>query len=703
VTATAVVAAVVLLALASASLLTRTRLASTNARVNASRIEVPVAPGGTFCQGPEYVPEHAETVRAFVRREGAPAPVDLRFTLESPGTLVEWTYAGAPTSTIEMSIPPRPSSTDTWRLCIVNKDDATVFFAGNLTPLNPDAPIGPNGFDRRDEDEVRVDFLRREPVSLLAMAGEIGDHFARVVKPTFVRPWMLWALLAAVVTVIAFAVRTVWRVSTGAIATSGRLPRAAVWCFGLTFAHAAAWAFLTPAYQVPDELVHTQYAQYLGAYGRFPVPDPDALDRDFRSDRQDEQETLFRAVPFSAEGKPNWSRWNDLELDRRIERDLAPASSAGARNAASNPPLYYAYQSLVAKAVLPLRAENRLLVMRLASALLAGTTALLAFSFVREALPSSPTAAVASALAVGFHPLIGFLGGGVNNDNLLICLGTGLFLVVARCFRRGLTPARGAAVGAIIAAGLLTKSRMALLVPVAAAGLVWLAVVAKRGQRRQAIFGLASAAAVGLGIQKAWELLATHVFHRTAMTSSVASQANTSGKAIDQMLSYAWQYFFPRLWFMADQFPAWPQYGVWEVYVQGFVGRFGWFQYSFPESVNYLGLVVMVGLVALAAVELRRARARVASRYVELLTYVGLLLSSLFFLAIVGYRYRADTGFNLEQTRYLFPCIAVYAGVVALAVRGARGHQAAMAGGLVTLFGGHTLAAMFLTVARYYA
>src|SRR5205823_8734220 len=95
--------------------------------------------------------------------------------------------------------------------------------------------------------------------------------------------------------------------------------------------------------------------------------------------------------------------------------------------------------------------------MRLLSALLAGITILLCFGFLREALPSAPWVWPVGALAVAFQPTFGFIGGGVSNDNLLFATSAAILLLVARAFRRGLTVAGGAALGAAITAGLLTK------------------------------------------------------------------------------------------------------------------------------------------------------------------------------------------------------------------------------------------------------
>jgi hypothetical protein len=76
------------------------------------------------------------------------------------------------------------------------------------------------------------------------------------------------------------------------------------------------------------------------------------------------------------------------------------------------------------------------------------------------------------------------------------------------------------------------------------------------------------------------------------------------------------------------------------------------------------------------------------------------------FLLVVGwagYRGRLDNGQVFEQARYLLPLGALYAALIALAVRGAGRLGPAAGAALVALACGHAAFSVGLVVSRFYA
>jgi hypothetical protein len=74
------------------------------------------------------------------------------------------------------------------------------------------------------------------------------------------------------------------------------------------------------------------------------------------------------------------------------------------------------------------------------------------------------------------------------------------------------------------------------------------------------------------------------------------------------------------------------------------------------------------------------------------------------FYGYVGYHYYLDTGFTFEQARYLFPLLALYGGLIAVAVSGLGRRLGAAAGATLVVFAfAHDIAALMLTVGRFYA
>ena len=231
-----------------------------------------------------------------------------------------------------------------------------------------------------------------------------------------------------------------------------RVPVAGWLCALVAGLSALTWSLLTPPFQVPDEVSHFAYAQYLAETGELPRENGDL------SYSPEEESVLHHTdlylVIGESRGRPPWTEVQDRALD-----DAAPADPVGTGNAQSatnNPPLYYALEAIPYHLAGGLELPDRLMFMRLLSVLMAAVTALAAFLFVREALPSTPWAWTAGGLATALQPLFGFISSGVQSDAMLYMSSALLFLAVARAFRHGLTPARGAAIGVAASLGILS-------------------------------------------------------------------------------------------------------------------------------------------------------------------------------------------------------------------------------------------------------
>ena len=327
------------------------------------------------------------------------------------------------------------------------------------------------------------------------------------------------------------------------------------------------------------------------------------------------------------------------------------------------------------------------------------------FLFLREVIPRAPWAWSVGALAVAFQPVFSFLSGGVNNDGMLYLAGALVLYLLARAFRRGLTVRLGLALGGAVALGLLTKPTMVGLTPAVAFALLVLVVGGGGVRRWPRLRAAAAAVALPVVIVGGWLAVDVTVFNRSAsaMTGGLASERIAASTSVRGQLTYLWQFFLPRLPFQEQQFFGY-WLPVWHVYIQGFIGRFGWFEYGFPGAVNWAGLLVLVTLAALAVVTLVRHRRDLRRRWTEMATYVAAVVGVLLMIGVSGYRYRASLGFNFEQTRYLFPLLALYGGAVALAAHaGGRRWGPALGAFLTVVFMGHWLFAILLTLERYYA
>jgi 4-amino-4-deoxy-L-arabinose transferase-like glycosyltransferase len=483
------------------------------------------------------------------------------------------------------------------------------------------------------------------------------------------------------------------------------VPAAARWCALIAFVNAAVWAIVTPPFHVPDETGHVAYVQHLAETGDVPVKrgaDP------FSPELHAFLATLsFAEVVGRADERATPSEYYDSGVDAIVDDPPSPVGPGGAIETSPQPPLYYTLEAGVYLASPWQDLLHRLWLMRLLSALMAATTTLFTFLFLREVL-SQPWTWTVGALAVAFQPILGFISGGVNADALLAAASAGLLFALARAFRHGLTPAAGVGIGVALAIGVLTKNNFYALLPGAVLGvalLTWRARAGRPAAFRGAAIALALlAAAVTLSVG-----LNLLVWDRSALGGGIENAARVAAGSdpataapitVREQVSYTWQLYLPKLPFMNDQFASYP---LWQSFFKGWIGLFGWLDTPFPDWVYTLAAVLVVPLVALCLVALWRRRAQLRERWPELLAYAVMAAGLLVSIGVLGLRYRRDTGFAFEQARYLLPFVPLYAAGLALAARGVGARFERELGALIVVLAmAHGLFAQLLVISRFY-
>jgi len=467
----------------------------------------------------------------------------------------------------------------------------------------------------------------------------------------------------------------------------------------VALANGLAWSLIVPPFQVPDENAHYAYVQQVAERGTLPraSANPGPL-----SPAQDV--VLADLLTYGVIGNPrNLAPFSEVQqqvLAGAEAHHLSALGSGDALSATGNPPLYYALQAvpyrLAGRGVL-----DKLVAMRVLSALISAFTVLAIYLFLSELLPASPWAWTAGALAAAFQPLFAFMSAGVNNDSLLYLAGAGLLWAIARAFRRGLGPASGALIGGFLGLGVLAKFTLLGLAPAAALAVAVLLLRADRKERTRALQGAAWAAALSLAPLAVYALLSASVWDRGLIPGGVGSVAGKPGHAFSfrEEVSHVWQLFLPRLW-MRAQFSYYPLWNTWFV---GFIGRFGWNDYGFAAWAYQVARVLCIAGGALALAELVRRRDAVRRRLGELAIYALALAGLCVVIGAQSYRYLIANGGVFEQARYLLPVLGLYAAVAALAVRAGGRRWGPLVGATVVLLAiGHDLWAQAITIARYY-
>jgi hypothetical protein len=661
------------------------RLAGSNLLPN-SQFVAAVPPHGRLCQPRESLPGDTGGLRVRIGTYRRPGPalraqVSLNGHPLTAGTLSPGWRQGDVLIPLARVAKPVTGVT----VCISNGGAGKIVLAGTPEPPSLAARVGA----RPQGGLVRIEYMRPGRESWWQLFPVILHRFG-LAKSHWIGGWTLLLAGFLLLAAAAIAVLTVPRPRV----------RAAYACGTVMLLVGLSWSLIIPPFHVPDENAHVGYAQYLSETGKLPK-----LRTGVEPYSPEEQQTLaalnFYAVIGQRGNRPPWSKLQAAPV-RAIDRQRPDRAGLGDEDTATgNPPLYHALETIPYWASPSHNLLDRLVLMRLLSVLLAAGTVLAVFEFLRTLLPSTPWAWPVGALAAAFQPTFGFISGGVNNDNLLFLVSACTFLLIARAFRYGLTPRRAAVLGAVSAAGVLTKLTFIGILP--AVGLALVLLVARAGPtRRQSVRAALIAVASGLVPVVVYMVVARLAWDRSLLTSGQISGAigPTAHGSLRGALSFSWQLFLPRLPFMNDQIPGFALRSIW---LNGFIGRFGWLDYGFPAWVYNVASYLFVAIAAMAVASLVRLRAVVRKRILEMLCYIAAVVSEAVLIGVVDYQAIISSQPPFQQARYLLPLLALYAALVAIAARAAGPRWGRVVGAVFVLLAlAHTVFAQFLTVSRYY-
>ncbi|HYB24765.1 MAG TPA: DUF2142 domain-containing protein, partial [Solirubrobacteraceae bacterium] len=429
---------------------------------------------------------------------------------------------------------------------------------------------------------------------------------------------------------------------------SARVPAAAWVCGLVAFLNAACWSLITPPLQGIDEPDHVAYVQELAQTGRLPSAGAsDELSPEEAAVYEDLHQGLTRF-------KPQFPAISSDAEQRQLSRDLAarfpPVGPVNAGTAGSEPPLYYALETVPYALGSWGDLLDRLQLMRLLSGLIAAVAVLLTFLFLREALPGVRWAWTVGALAVAQMPLLGFIAGAVNPEALLVAVSAALFHLLARAFRRGLTLRLALAIGGVSAVGFLAKLNFVGLAPGVLAGLSLLALRAPRASRGPTVRAAASGALLACA-PLALYACANAAAGRPALGSAAAALQLAQG-SVSSELSYIWQLYLPRLPGMHSYFPG--ILTTRDLWFDGAIGRFGWDDVFLPAWAYRLALAPAAAIACLALRALAHERATLRARLPELATYSAMALGLLLLVGATSYLSEHTPGGGpYWQPRYL--------------------------------------------------
>lgn len=466
-----------------------------------------------------------------------------------------------------------------------------------------------------------------------------------------------------------------------------RAPRALLVLLVVAALHGTAWAVVVAPLNGPDEADHASYVQRLAETGHGPQTETGNA---VYSDELSNLLGLLGLAPLygNRDARPTFDRVDDVSdlLDDLPER--AKETGEGPNPVAKNPPLYYAYGSVVYLLAPDRSLLSRLFLIRMATVLLFVAMVAVAWKLAGELFGSTWAQTVMTAV-VALQPKLGATAGSINPDMLLALLSTVALLAGVRIARHGPTAPRLLA-GALAAGGAVaTQGRGFAVVPIVGAavlvGLWRFRPSVRTGAPLLAAFGAA------LMVPVVGAFLYTRAHTAAGAFGGEVTQATERGFSVVEWLVNVWQFYLPQLPFMVDRLG--PSYGYRQMYITSFFGEMGALEITFSAAtLGWVQLAAGLGLIALFGCVVRRWEA-VRARWPELLVLLTAFVGLMALLHMAAYRDLARGAPDpLITGRYLMPVVAVYAAAVTVVVRSVPRTAGAVLGGLIV--GAHAAAAL---------
>lgn len=542
--------------------------------------------------------------------------------------------------------------------------------------------------------DISIEYMQAGSHSALAMIPTVFQR-ASLFRPSWVGPWTFWVVFLVALAVLLTGIWLLLAIGRSDFQLGKRVLLALA---AIAFVNAALWALITPAFNTPDEYAHFTYVETL-ASGQLPDRTMTPAERG----NAYQPSTVYASNAVATQiiqhdfNKEPWSKATEESFQQQYAAMRAgPDARYGKTPADVYTPLYYAPAVIAYRLAGKGNLFDRVLMVRLYSALLFALGVIFTALFVRELLPRFAWAAPVAALAVAFEPMAAHLGGGVTNDNLMLAACAAALWLGARVLKRGITFGSVFAVCLALVFAYAAKPTALGIAPALALAVL---VAVWRSEQRWRSLGTCALAALApvviLGV----------VYVVFGGGGSVAGSA-ASGAALRPVsasgyLSYLWQWYLPAIGPMDHYFGGLPP--AYRVFFGGFLADFNALDTRFSDTFYAAAALLAAALFALSlrAVWVRRARLRSAW---PIVAYPFLaVLGTALLVNTAGYFVWSGDGSIFAQGRYLFPALAVFGLYIATSAIGAgRRFAVPLASALVVALACTNIAGMIASLGRFY-
>jgi hypothetical protein len=235
-----------------------------------------------------------------------------------------------------------------------------------------------------------------------------------------------------------------------------------------TFFVSLAWAVTIPVWHFPDEQAHFAQVQDYAELKQVPMSNDLSLEiaeteRLLGTNRDERGRNKYTPVP----GYQLPLSQTRFGYDEFYLANLNPAmrTTMVGREAPHYPPLYYILGSFAYQQILSGSIFDRLFIVRLASVILMTCMSYAALLVGRSLFPRHPSLQWATMILTSLHPMMVFVGSGVNNDILMDLICTLLIAKSLQILTRPVGRYDVLQIMLLLIAGMLTKQLVFLLIP----------------------------------------------------------------------------------------------------------------------------------------------------------------------------------------------------------------------------------------------
>lgn len=463
------------------------------------------------------------------------------------------------------------------------------------------------------------------------------------------------------------------------------------------------WAVVAPTFQGPDEPEHYAFVQYLGETGNHPTASYLNNKLPPYSTQQQRFMDAFHQNSVVVDGtvRPFFTTTRVADW-RRLDRDLPRADGGGYTIAGTgHSSLYYAPLAVVYRATRGMEIPRQVLVLRLFSALFVGLIPFLVVLTAGLLFAGRAYPAAAAGTLVALHPMVGHIGGSINNDTAINVTGALVLYLAMKTAIDGWSSRRAVALGATAVVAPILK-----LSGAAQAGFAALATLLTllRDRSLDALKGSVATVVGVVGACAVWIALTSVAGQPTTLVNQHTDVGAVPPEWIPtfmERIDYIVQTVIPSLHLVGEQQPQ--TVPLWRIYGVGGWATFGWTRINFSIPV-YKGLaLIWLAAVILGAIAMIRHRKWLSQNWLPV-TFVFAL--PVLVVAAVGWAYAVPGGRLIlaEQGRYILPAVGALSIAMAGSVFGLpaklRHYGWGAIGGFIAAF---TVASGVLAIGGWYA